>query len=419
MNDGRRGGDDLVNRGETRGTTSGTNRGRRATVNARPVPLALGAIAVVATLGAAVGCSTPTSSAVAAPPPAATAAPAPGTSEETSTTTTEAPPPPTEPGTTTTTRKPRRPPTGPPGPLTGAPVDLPGYENRQALVVKIDNYDPDARPQAGLTLADVVYEEKVEGPVSRFAAIFQGSDADQIGPVRSARSTDVEIIGDLNHPLFAYSGANGGFTNLLSISPLVDVGAGAKPGAYWRGGDKVMPHNLYTSTALLYAGTAGLAPKPLWPFRGATDPPGPGAQAASAVSYHFGGNVTAVTWRWDPAENAWFRTQNGTVHYDLGNWPESVSNVVVMYVPYQNSISDDMFGHPIPEASLGGEGRGFVMTGGAAIPMNWSRLGLENPATYTGPDGQPIRFAPGRTWVALIPVEYRANVQLANGTAIG
>ncbi len=409
----------MLTGGETRHAARGAT-GARVARHGTTIDLGAMAIGTLATLGvlaAAVGCSSPTPAATAAPPPA-TAAPAPGTSEATTSTSTE-PPPPTEPGTTPTTRKPRRAPTGPPGPLTGAPVDAPGYENRQALVVKIDNYDPDARPQAGLTLADVVYEEKVEGPVSRFAAIFQGSDADQIGPVRSARSTDVEIIGDLNRPLFAYSGANGGFLNLLSISPLADVGAGAKPGAYWRGGDKVMPHNLYTSTALLYAGTAGRAPSPLWPFRGASDPPGPGAQAATAVSYHFGGNVTAVTWRWDAAEKAWFRTQNGSIHFDLGNWPESVSNVVVMYVPYQNSASDDMFGHPIPEASLGGVGRGFVMTGGAAIPMTWSRLGLENPATYTGPDGQPIEFAPGRTWVALVPVEYRASVQLANGTAIG
>jgi hypothetical protein len=342
--------------------------------------------------------------------------PAPGTTESTTTT---APPEPTTtiPGTTTTTRKPRKPPTGPPGPLTGAPVDFPGYERRQALVVKIDNYDPDARPQAGLTLADVVYEEKVEGPVSRFAAIFQGSDADQIGPVRSARSTDVEIIGDLNRPLFAYSGANGGFQALLGISPLVDVGAGAKGGAYWRGGDKVIPHNLYTSSSLLWAGTAGAPPPALWPFRGVKDAPGPGAQPAVSATYHFGGGMTLINWTWDATEKKWMRMQNGSTHFDLDNWPVGVENVIIQYVRYQNSTSQDIYGNPIPEASLGGEGRGWVLTGGAAIPMKWLRFGLNEKASYIGPDEQLIKFAPGHTWIALVPIEFAATVNFTNGTA--
>jgi len=390
----------------------GTGRtGALAGAGSIALALCLVAFAIVAARSAPT-----TSIAAAVPTPPTASPPAPGTTSSTSTTTTTTEPIPVDPGTTTTTRKPRKPPTGPAGPLTGAPVDLPGYERRQALVVKIDNYDPNARPQAGLTLADIVYEEKVEGPVSRFAAIFHGSDAPQIGPVRSARSTDIQIVGNLRWPLFAYSGANGGFQGLLGMSPLVDVGAGRKGGAYWRGGDKPVPHNLYTSSALLYAGTAGAPPPTLWPFRAVNEAPGPGAVQATAANYHFGGHVTSVRWTWDAAEKKWMRMQNNSVHFDLDNWPVGVENVIIQYVRYQSSSSQDMYGNPIPEAVLGGEGRGWVLTGGAAIPMKWLRYALDQPASYIGPDEQLIRFAPGHTWIALVPIEFPATVAFANGT---
>ena len=370
------------------------------------------ALVVILAAVAVVRAEPPPEPVVAAPPPArpattaGTVAPA-TTAPETTTTTI---------GTTTTTRAPRNPHTGPPGPLTGAPVERPGYEQRPALVVKIDNYDPNARPQAGITNADVVYEEKVEGPVSRFAAVFQGTDAEVVGPVRSARSTDVAIVGPLNTPLFAYSGANGGFLELLAMSPLVDVGA-ARNGSYYRGGDKPMPHNLYSSTAGLYGGRSGGAPGPLFTFRGAKEAPGPGARPATTAAYHFGGGITAITWTWDTAEGGWVRTQNGTPHLDTGNWPVTVDNVVIEYVPYVASSSHDMYGNPIPEAEMHGEGRGWVLTGGAAIPVVWSKFALQARTDYFGPDGQLVRFAPGRTWVALVPVEYPATISFADGTA--
>jgi hypothetical protein len=347
---------------------------------------------------------------VASPPPAS-----PSTTVGTIATTTSTESTTTTIGTTTTTRAPRNPHTGPPGPLTGAPVERPGYEQRPALVVKIDNLDPYARPQAGLTNADVVYEEKVEGPYSRFAAVFQGTDAAVVGPVRSARSTDVAIVGPLNTPLFAYSGANGGFLNLLAMSPLIDVGA-ARNGSYYRGGDKPMPHNLYSSTAGLYGGRMGGAPAPLFTYRGAKTAPGPGARPAVAASYHFGGGVTAVSWAWDPTEGGWVRTQNGSLHLDTGNWPVTVDNLVIEYLPYVASSSQDMYGNPIPEAEMHGEGRGWVLTGGAAIPVVWSKFALDARTDYYGPDGQLVRFAPGRTWVALVPVELGASIRFADGT---
>ncbi|HET9769741.1 MAG TPA: DUF3048 domain-containing protein, partial [Acidimicrobiia bacterium] len=165
--------------------------------------------------------------------------PAPTTTTSTSTTTTTRPKPTTTttvaPSTTTTRpRKVAVPPTAPttrPGsgtqaapnvpaapttaasPLTGLPMDI-KRSKRPALVVKIDNA-PKARPQVGLNQADVVFEEGVEGGITRFAALFHSEESKPVGPVRSARTTDIKLLSALRHPLFAYSGANATFQRYI------------------------------------------------------------------------------------------------------------------------------------------------------------------------------------------------------------
>src|SRR4051812_13197810 len=114
-------------------------------------------------------------------------------------------------------------PTAAVSPLTGLPVADAGKAGRVALIVKIDNA-PEARPQAGLVEADVVYEEMVEGGITRLAAVYQSTDAKPVGPVRSARTTDVNIASELNHPLYGYSGGNKIFLAAIARAPLPDVG---------------------------------------------------------------------------------------------------------------------------------------------------------------------------------------------------
>src|SRR5438477_157056 len=116
-------------------------------------------------------------------------------------------------------------------PLTGLHADDLAKRNRPALVVKIDNA-PLARPPTGINAADIVVEEKVEDGVTRFFTIFHSADADVVGPVRSARTTDIELVGALNHPLFAYAGANARFQALVNQAPLIDVGVNRAPADY-------------------------------------------------------------------------------------------------------------------------------------------------------------------------------------------
>lgn len=334
-----------------------------------------------------------------------TAAPTTSTTEATTTTTaptTTVPPPPE--------CEPVPPGTGPPGPLTGRPVEAPGAEQRAALVVKIDNYDPSARPQAGLTRADIVVEEKVEGPVSRFAAVFH-STSSEVGPVRSARSTDVNIARTFGLPLFAYSGASGHYQALVDQADLVDVGAGRRSGAYWRAPDRPVPYNLWARTGSLWSGTPAVPPPPQWAFRPEGAPPPGGGRAVTEAAYHFGGHVTSVRWRWDGERGTFARWQNGTPHLDADWCQVEVENVIVQLVDYVDTGVRDVTGGISPEAELYGAGPAWVLTGGQAVPATWQRLWGTDPTAYLGPDGAPIAMAPGRTWVALVPA--------ANGLALG
>lgn len=383
--------DDDATPGGADGPSAGRNRHRGLIVGV------IGAAVLLVAVLAVVGTRQSETTAAEAPPGSAPDTAPPDTAPSTETTAA-----PTVPGETTTTLKPRRTPTGPPGPLTNSAVDLPGYERRPALVVKIDNLDSMARPQAGITLADVVYEERVEGGITRFAAVFHGADSEQIGPVRSARSTDIGITAALNTPLFGYSGANGSFEGLVGRSDLINVGAGAKGSAYYRAGGRGAPHNLFTSTGALYT-TRGVGPPPrLWQFRGNDEAPGPGAQPVRSASLTFGAGIP-ITWTWDEGQRGWARSQSGTPHLDSDGYRVVPQNVIVQYVDYVSSGVNDSAGNPIPEANLSGTGTGILLTGGSAIRLEWARFDPGSPTVYFGPDGEEVRLAPGRTWVELVP----------------
>ncbi|HEX6569569.1 MAG TPA: DUF3048 domain-containing protein, partial [Acidimicrobiales bacterium] len=125
--------------------------------------------------------------------------------------------------------------------------DFQGRLDRPALFVKIDNVER-ARPQAGLDQADIVFEERVEGNLTRLAAVFHSTDAAVVGPVRSVRTTDLELVPLFGRVLFAASGGNRGVLPQLHAADVVDVGANVSPEGFYRDHGRPAPHNLFTST---------------------------------------------------------------------------------------------------------------------------------------------------------------------------
>jgi hypothetical protein len=304
-------------------------------------------------------------------------------------------------------------------PLTGMPVPAKdaGYASRPALVVKIDNADGSyrGRPQQGINEADVVYEEMVEGSVTRFAAVFHSDHAKgRVIPVRSARSTDVGIFAPLNKPLFAWSGANNDFAALIRRSPMVDVGFDARPGIYRREDARRSPVNLWTTTQELWAQAPGGtgAPPPLFTFRAPDAPPVNGkAVNVAHVSYGGGPGNAPVEFRWDKGRQAWLRYQRGTPHVDETGAQVAAKNVIIQMTPYRDTGGNDVSGSNIYEAELAGTGDALVLTGGTVISGKWNKANAGAVTTYTGSGGQPIAMAPGQTWV-LLPWAGHAQVSV-------
>jgi hypothetical protein len=278
---------------------------------------------------------------------------------------------------------------------TGLLTGLPSFEdrNRPAIVVKIDNVE-DARPPVGVNRADVVYEELVEGGLTRLAAVFHSRGSDPVGPVRSARSTDVRLFPMLNRPLFANSGGNGGVRYEMSQSTLVDVGNSVVPSAYYRD-NRPVPHNLFTSTSELWGakGGEGGTPPPLFSFRGPnTSLPG-SAQPVSGVTVRF--PATRVDYDWNGS--GWARTQNGRRHVDSDGAQVAPTNVIVQFVTYKQSSADPNS----PEAVVIGSGDAWIFTAGRMILGTWTRNDENSVSVYTDGNGNPIALTPGTTWVEL------------------
>ncbi len=319
----------------------------------------------------------------------------------------EDPPPPTT-TTTTTTTAPTTTLPPPTAPLTGLTGSFGDRLDRPALVVKIDNVEPKARPQVGLNQADVVYEERVEGSVTRLLAVFHSSDSVPVGPVRSARTSDIAILSALNRPFFAWSGANPTFAARIRASNLIDVGYDAVSSEYYRERSRPAPDNLMLrSTATIKARpTEGSSPPPaLFTFRKAGQQPAH-LESVSGVRITYGGSAGSapVEYRWNGS--GWARTQKGTPHVDVAGKQVAPANVVIQFVNYAPSDVADQFGVPIPEAQLVGEGEAWILTGGGLSPhglvqARWKKPGLEAVTTFTDVDGNPVPLTPGRTWVAL------------------
>jgi hypothetical protein len=305
---------------------------------------------------------------------------------------------------TTTTRP--KPPPPPVSPLTGLLQPKAAQLRATAVVVKIDNVD-DARPQTGLNQADVVYEELVEGGLTRLAAVFQSQYPATVGPVRSGRLTDMAIADDLNHPVFAYSGTNGIFLPVLRSQPVTDVDGGNRPDLFWRSNLAAAPHNLYTNVvALAGASTTHAPPQALFQYVAAGRTfTGPGAVPVAQVGINF--PYTRVGWVWNPGLQAWTRTQDGSADIDRAGAPINTANVILQFVPYVTSALATGEGGPpapIPSGELVGSGVAWYFSNGHYAVGSWSRTALTALTSFKDAIGATVRLTPGRTWVELVPV---------------
>jgi hypothetical protein len=278
-------------------------------------------------------------------------------------------------------------------PLTGQPLKF-GQKapDRPAVVVKIDNVGA-ARPQTGLNQADVVFEEIVEGRATRFAAVFHSQGANPVGPIRSGRTQDVDLLSGLNHPLFTWSGGNPGVTDAINNSGFISVNQVAGGGGFFRT-DRPAPHNLYNNTDAIWAQATPEAGRPMPLFRYVMPGHHPAGKLRSWMNVRMGTNE--VRWEYSPQCDCYLRSQGGAPH-ELTDGQATADNVVVLITGYRPSPVDARS----PEAITVGQGDAFVMSNGRLQAGRWQRKVNTDPVRLFTKKRTLMEIAPGRTWVEL------------------
>lgn len=301
----------------------------------------------------------------------------------------DAPPPgQPEPVPTTTTLPPT-------WPLTGRPLEA-GAGRRAALSVKIDNIAA-ARPQAGISSADVIYEEFTEG-ITRFIVVFHSGDAEVVGPVRSVRPADPVIVRSLGGVL-AFSGGSPAAVELAAAMPLTLVTENDRSVMYRRSG-RSAPQNLYTSTEGLrsLAGDDFSPPARLAPFLAPGQSfGGLGASPVARIDIVPAPFVTA-SYTWDPGSGAWLRSTDGRPHLLEEGGRIAPTTVVIQFVPYVRFVADAKVQYP----EVIGTGEVWILANGNVIRGSWSKPAAESPTAFTDAGGDPIPLPPGQTWFHLV-----------------
>jgi hypothetical protein len=283
-------------------------------------------------------------------------------------------------------------------PLTGLPDSSGASVTRPALTVKVEN-TPDALPQWGIDQADVVYEEIVNGGITRLAAIFNSQAPVKVGPVRSVRPTDTSIVWPLGG-IFAYSGGAPYAVNDIARAPVKLVDESSAGQAMFRDPSRYAPHNLYANATALFALQSTLHATP-------TPPPAlfrysPAAWVKPRVKVNSFvvtfPSMYPVTWTWNATTGSWDRSIFGAACVTGTHVRVSPKDVVVMWVNYVNGV-----GAFTSYADLSGSGPVEVFADGRMVKGTWSRGPSKSDVlTYHDAQGATITMPPGQTWVELL-----------------
>jgi Protein of unknown function (DUF3048) N-terminal domain/Protein of unknown function (DUF3048) C-terminal domain len=284
-------------------------------------------------------------------------------------------------------------------PFTGEPVKA----LKPVLAVKIDNIVY-ARPQTGLQSAGIIYVIPVEGGLTRFMAVYSSRVPPVVGPVRSARQSDLDLLRQFGRPAFAWSGATPHLVPFIERAPIVDLYA-LQAGGYFRSASRVAPYNLYANTNQLLAEAKGASKARDIGFRFGALPAGGAATASYSVKYP----AASYTFRWSAKAKRWLAWIDGAPAEATEGGQLGGSTVIIQYTQIATSRFEEYGGRP-PYAKSVGSGKAVVLRNGRAYTVRWSRPNLEGGTTYTLANGQRMLFAGGQVWVVLAPDNHASYV---------
>jgi hypothetical protein len=288
-------------------------------------------------------------------------------------------------------------------PLRGTTVEIGSLEH-PSIAAKIDNHDA-ARPQIGLERADLVVEELVEGGITRYVAVWHSDVPEEIGPVRSIRPMDPDIVSPLGG-IVASSGGRPEFVRMMQDAPVLNVvhGSAGTDDLFSRAPDRAAPHDLILRAADLVAEHRDLA-APDAQFAYAAD-------AASSTAAEEGSPTARLdlvfsdahrpSWSWDDAGLRFLRAQDGEPDLDASGAQLSAVNVITLRVPVTMG--------EVPRTELIGEGEALVSAAGGTVAATWIKRSATDRIRLVDEFGVDVRLAAGSTWIELVPTAGGATV---------
>ena len=276
-------------------------------------------------------------------------------------------------------------------------------ENGPVLAVKIDDTQP-AHPQIGLEKADVVYIEQVEGGLSRIAAIYSDPTRlpDLIGPVRSARISDLDILAQYGHVGFAFSGAQTKFYPLINAANLTNLSADRNPATiYSRDTTRFAPTNLILHPHELMDSVVknGKQVDTVKSIGFTFGPTPSGGTPITSVSFHWPASRYSASW--SKSLNQWLLKYNGQPDLAADGSHLGSPTLIIQNVSITDSQFKDRHGGVTPFSNTVGSGTAYLLRDGLAIPILWNRPSAEEGTTWTTTDGKPANMGTGQIWIAL------------------
>ncbi len=273
--------------------------------------------------------------------------------------------------------------------------------NGPLLVVKIDD-TTQAHPQVGLEDADVVYIEQVEGGLTRLAAIFSSVIPQRIGPVRSARISDIDILSQFGRVAFAYSGAQRKLLPVIAAANLQDLGAQRQsPTIFTTDPNRIPPYAMILRADLLMEKIVAnnyqidSAKDIGYKFGELTE----GGAPTEKVVMHWPAATYSATW--SKEESRWLLSHNNSVNYAESGVVLGPTTLVIQMVSIIPSEYKDKVGGVTPLSQTVGTGKAYVLRNGQKFVTTWNRPSAEAGTTFTFSDGTIMNFDPGQIWIAL------------------
>lgn len=273
------------------------------------------------------------------------------------------------------------------------------------LVVKIDDTTL-AHPQVGLKEADVIYIEQVEGGLTRLAAIFSSKIPAIVGPVRSARISDIELLAQYGKVAFAYSGAQRLLLPVIASANLYDVGANKfGPQFYYNDPARIAPYAMMLrAPELLVEGQSrGVSPATSanmgWNFGE------PAEDLIPIKSAHISWPASSYDAIWSEDEGRWHLNHNGKRNLDSTGYVLGPKTFIVQMVTISDSIYKDKVGGVTPFSATVGSGACYLLRNGGYSPCLWNRPTEDSGTTFTDLSGKELTFEAGQIWFALTAKE--------------